>query len=216
MLYTFEVDEKRIWKKSFNYVQDFSSIVNDALRALRKVFLVDICNAVLSTRLNAMAAKSECNWSTRLGQRPARLLARFDLYEEQPRDEASSYFRVLAAAKKSPSRSNADSATAFVRQIFTGDRPGSSSNSLQTSVAPLLQDSMPYSRLHNCASSDLVPPQSFDRSALTLDGAVRSILTDPPYSVRPRKQFRELCARQVAFRRHERHRRAHRGFAVAG
>lgn len=74
--------------------------------------------------------------------------------------------------------SGSDSGTVFVSGNITRECVGSSAVSLQTIVAALMQAFRPYSKLHNCGSSDLVQASNFDSSALVLVGAAQPVRMD--------------------------------------
>lgn len=151
-----------------------------------------------------MAAKNECEWSTRFDQRPTDVPARLDSYNEQEKGEAASYFEVTAAVKRglssSDSGSDNDFAMMFVPQNIPRRRPVSSSVALETSGVALLKASKPYFRLRSCRSSDLVHATNFDASAPVFNGTFQLVLTDSPYKIRRLKKSKNSAHDDLSFR----------------
>lgn len=66
-------------------------------------------------------------------------------------------------------------------------------------MAALLQASKSYFKLHGCRSSDLIRASFFEASATVLDGAVQLVLTDPPYSARRLKKYKNSIHNNLSF-----------------
>lgn len=73
-------------------MQSLPSNIVPALCAFPKNFLKDVCNAVLSSELYIMVAKSEYKWSTKFDGRRADLPSSPDSYRKLERGEAANPF----------------------------------------------------------------------------------------------------------------------------
>lgn len=91
-------------------------------------------------------------------------------------------FGVTSAARKGPVSSDCGANFGFAKMSFaqssTKECVGSSSSSLQTSMAALQQAFKPFFRFDSHRSSDSVCASIFDHSALVRYGALHLLLTE--------------------------------------